>query len=113
MSCGHKGGGDLSEQKPAICYRKRKLRYVSYVCYNKTYVSGTPAYKETPEKSEVHRTVYRNIYCDTKSNKTQQILKFIYFWDNTVHVSVFPSIIRSSRLYIQHFFNVRLTYTFC
>jgi len=28
-------------------------------------------------------------------------LKFILFWNNTLHVSVFPSIIRSSRLHIQ------------
>jgi len=31
-----------------------------------------------------------------------QCLKFILFWNDTLHVSeVFPSIIRSSRLYIQ------------
>ena len=33
-----------------------------------------------------------------------QCIKFILFWNDTVHVSeVFPSIIRSSRLYIQQY----------
>ena len=30
-----------------------------------------------------------------------QFIKLILYWNNTLHVSVFPSIIRSSRLYIQ------------
>jgi len=29
-------------------------------------------------------------------------LKFILFWNNTLHVSVSPSIVRSLKLYIQH-----------
>ena len=42
------------------------------------------------------------IYFYSKTNQMLQFLKFVLFWNNTLHVSeVFPSIIRSSRLYIQ------------
>ena len=36
----------------------------------------------------------------SKTNQMHQLLKFILFWNNTLHVSeISPSIIRSSRLY--------------
>ena len=43
------------------------------------------------------------IYSYSKTNQMHQFLKFILFRNNTLHtrISVFPSIIRSSRLYIQ------------
>jgi len=41
-----------------------------------------------------------------------QLLKFILFWNNTLHVSVFPSIVRSSRLYIQVYVKQILVYLF-
>jgi hypothetical protein len=40
------------------------------------------------------------IYSYSKSNQMYQLLKFILFWNNTLQFwTVFPSIIRSSRLH--------------
>jgi hypothetical protein len=49
------------------------------------------------------------IYFYSKTNEMHQFLKFILFCSSTLHVSeVFPSIIRSLRLYIQHQVYVRI-----
>ena len=45
--------------------------------------------------------IKKESYSHSKTNKMYQFLRFILFWNNTLPVSVFPSIIRRSRLYVQ------------
>ena len=71
------------------------------VVYTKALCSYIPGRKEK-NKFDVHRAVLRNIFLYSNQLHTPMYqIYFVLFWNGTLHVSVFPSNIRSSILYVR------------
>jgi len=91
-----------------MLYKKITNVYYFYIeksrFTSKLSISSENSYKKT-YKCEILTFVGPCIviYFYSKTNEMRQFLKFILFWSGTLYVSpVFPPIIRSLRLYIQH-----------
>jgi hypothetical protein len=61
--------------------------------------NNTRKVKEDQKEIRLDRAVHRDVFF-SKTNEMHQFLKFILFCSSTLHVSVFPSIIRSLRLLV-------------
>jgi len=75
-------------------FSDRRYRYVPLMCNEATINLSV---------HEFFPTMLFDYDFYSKTNKMHQCIKFILFWNDTLHVSDgLPSIINSSRLYIQH-----------
>ena len=90
--------GDKLYQQPANVFRAEMKSYCSKFCPIIMFQTGI-------NLTFIGLCIV--IYFRSKTNELHQFLKLILFCSNTLNVSVFPSIIRSLRLCIQHQLYVR------